>query len=251
MHEKKTSKRKTPASEAEKALFATRLRECMKIRGENQTSLSDKIGIQRQTISLYMNGQSSPNTEILTAIAKALDVSSDYLLGLSDVPQINADIQAACKFTGLTPNALQSLRQFNNAIWCIGYTPLNPSAVISQVCENKNFYGLIHEIASALYYKNRPKSGEAEFKAELAQRFSLDKMASLNELDITDWINMVYPLNTFLGSVALDSDEAAKHHMSNACYKLQKIVEELMENAKKNCENRDKEAALNGKYQKD
>lgn len=77
-----------PSYKSENSVFATRLREIMKERGENQTTLADKITsqyvtIQRQTISLYMSGQSRPDTERLTAIAKVLDVSADWLLGLT------------------------------------------------------------------------------------------------------------------------------------------------------------------------
>lgn len=76
---------------AEKTDFATRLAAVMKDRGLNQTHLQEKIleqsgkTLQRQTISLYMRGQSKPDTERLTLLCRALDVSADYLLGLSEV----------------------------------------------------------------------------------------------------------------------------------------------------------------------
>ena len=87
-----------PAYSTENSVFATRLREIMKERGENQTTLADKITsqyvtIQRQTISLYMSGQSRPDTERLTAICKTLDVSADWLLGLTDYR--TADVAAS------------------------------------------------------------------------------------------------------------------------------------------------------------
>ena len=109
MHEEKTSKRKTPAFEAEKAVFATNLRECMKVRGVNQTKLAKDIGIQRQTISLYMNGQSSPKTETLTAIEKALNVSADWLLGLRDDMSNDVTEQNIHDLTGLSSIAIRNL----------------------------------------------------------------------------------------------------------------------------------------------
>ena len=77
------------ASLTEGKVFARRLREVMEKRGENASTLSAKIKreqsftLHRQSISQYMVGQSNPDTERLTAICKALDVSADYLLGLS------------------------------------------------------------------------------------------------------------------------------------------------------------------------
>ena len=99
-----------PAYKTENSVFATRLRKIMKERGENQTTLADKITsqyvtIQRQTISLYMSGQSRPDTERLTAIAKALNVSADWLLGISEVKAYNAHWRAVCELTGLSDEA--------------------------------------------------------------------------------------------------------------------------------------------------
>ncbi len=98
------------AYETEKCIFAQRLTEIMKERGENQTTLAAKITsryvtIQRQTISLYMSGQSKPDTERLTAIARVLDVSADWLLGLSDEKALNGELRQVCTYTGLSEHA--------------------------------------------------------------------------------------------------------------------------------------------------
>ena len=109
--------RKTePTYETENGVFPKRLKEIMKKRGENQTSLAKKITeqyvtIQRQTISLYMNGQSKPDTERLTTIAKVLDVSADWLLGLSDVQSMDGEVKQVCKYTGLSQAAVERLHQ--------------------------------------------------------------------------------------------------------------------------------------------
>lgn len=105
-----------PAYKTENSVFATRLREIMKERGENQTTLADKITsqyltIQRQTISLYMSGQSRPDTERMTAIAKVLNVSTDWLLGLSDVPSQDGEVKQVCKYIGLSQTAVERLHQ--------------------------------------------------------------------------------------------------------------------------------------------
>lgn len=105
-----------PAYKTENSVFATRLREIMKERGESQTTLAAKISsqyvtIQRQTISLYMNGQSKPDTERLIAIAKVLDVSADWLLGLSDIQSEDWEVRQVCEYTGLSQTAVERLRQ--------------------------------------------------------------------------------------------------------------------------------------------
>ncbi|MCC8122111.1 MAG: helix-turn-helix domain-containing protein [Oscillospiraceae bacterium] len=94
-------RKETPACDSGKGVFPTRLRERMSERGETQSSLAEKIGVQRQTVSLYMNGQSKPDTDRLASIAKGLEVSADWLLGLIDVRSVNTDIQSICRLTGL------------------------------------------------------------------------------------------------------------------------------------------------------
>ena len=103
-----------PAYKTEDRVFPRRLREIMKERGENQTTLAKKITeqystIQRQTISLYMNGQSKPDTERLTAIAKVLDVSSDWLLGISDCQSTDFNVRKITETIGISEETIASL----------------------------------------------------------------------------------------------------------------------------------------------
>lgn len=105
-----------PSYKTENSVFAARLREIMKERGENQTTLADKITsqyvtIQRQTISLYMNGQSKPDTERLTAIAKVLKVSADWLLGLTNDKGEHA---TATEALGLSHEAIMQIKHFGH-----------------------------------------------------------------------------------------------------------------------------------------
>lgn len=77
-------RKKISTYETEKDIFATRLRAAMKVMGETRDSLAAKVGVQRQTIGYYANGQSKPDTEKLAKIAEALQVSSDWLIGVSN-----------------------------------------------------------------------------------------------------------------------------------------------------------------------
>lgn len=68
-------------------IFSRRLKQTLNDRGVNQRWLSDATGAKEATISRYIKGvNKSPNIEILGSIAKALNVTTDYLLGLSDTP---------------------------------------------------------------------------------------------------------------------------------------------------------------------
>lgn len=79
-------------------LLPTRIRAIMDKRKIKQKDLADKTGIARQSIGYYADGSNIPNAEVLAKIAKALDVSSDYLLGLSDdeKPKANTTSLVTC-----------------------------------------------------------------------------------------------------------------------------------------------------------
>jgi transcriptional regulator with XRE-family HTH domain len=65
------------------SIFSKRLQELMKKNGTTQETLADYMKIKRQTISLYQNGKTKPNSEKIVQIAKYFEVTSDYLLGLT------------------------------------------------------------------------------------------------------------------------------------------------------------------------
>lgn len=72
--------------------FAKILKRTLDERGSTQKWLADAADTKEATISRYITGvNKSPNVKILINIAKALNVSTDYLLGVSDIPRIKND----------------------------------------------------------------------------------------------------------------------------------------------------------------
>lgn len=65
-------------------VFSERLSALMKEAKKKQEDLAKHLGIKRQTVSLYMNGQSMPDAAQVKSIAEYFNVSADWLLGLSD-----------------------------------------------------------------------------------------------------------------------------------------------------------------------
>ena len=70
--------------ERQKEIFAQRLSELRKEKNETQAEFSQRTGIRQQTISGYENGKISPTLDAAIEIAKACDVSVDWLCGLTD-----------------------------------------------------------------------------------------------------------------------------------------------------------------------
>lgn len=82
----------------------------MSLRGEmSQEKLGELCGVSREIIQHWERGSRQIKAENLMELAKALDVSADYLLGLSDCPSPTMEEQAICEYTGLSIEALQNL----------------------------------------------------------------------------------------------------------------------------------------------
>ena len=54
--------------------------------GYSQGEVAEKIGIMQQMYYKYEADKNIPSAEVIKKIAVAFNVSTDYLLGLSDVP---------------------------------------------------------------------------------------------------------------------------------------------------------------------
>lgn len=64
--------------------FAERLRELRTEAEMSQAQLAKLLGVVQHTVSNWENKVRQPDFDMLMKIATALDVSTDYLLGLSE-----------------------------------------------------------------------------------------------------------------------------------------------------------------------
>ena len=79
-----------------------RLKNLIRSRKTTITALARNLGITRQAVAQYLDGTGKPNSDKLAKISKYFGVSSDYLLGLSNVPTTDTNLQAICNRTGLS-----------------------------------------------------------------------------------------------------------------------------------------------------
>ena len=75
--------------------FGDKLKECRRAKNMTLDELAQKYnrrfdgGLSKGTLSKYENNKQEPLVSVVTNLTEILDVSSDYLLGRSDSPQIN------------------------------------------------------------------------------------------------------------------------------------------------------------------
>ncbi|NOX73523.1 MAG: helix-turn-helix transcriptional regulator [Alphaproteobacteria bacterium] len=74
--------------------FRTRLVQAAAMNGMNQSALSRAVGVDRSTISQLMAGKNArlPNAQVVAECARALGVSADWLLGLTERPERPGDV---------------------------------------------------------------------------------------------------------------------------------------------------------------
>ena len=112
-----------------------RIQDLIKNRKVTQAELADKIGISESALSRYLQGK----TEMLgdgyiIRIAKLFEVSTDFLLGETDIPdRKNYDIEEL----GLSADAARNL-----------YTQKVNPKIVSQLLENPRFPQLTSLLAS-------------------------------------------------------------------------------------------------------
>ncbi len=80
----------------------------------SQNEFADFLDISNGSVGGYETGAKTPNCEILVKISKKLNVSTDYLLGLSSIETPNTNTRAICEATGLSEKSVDILQ------WCMG-----------------------------------------------------------------------------------------------------------------------------------
>lgn len=57
--------------------------------GWSQVDLAKRLGVAKQTVSNWENENIQPSIEMLVRLSKLFGVSTDYLLGLEQLPRLN------------------------------------------------------------------------------------------------------------------------------------------------------------------
>lgn len=76
-------------------MFSQRLKNLRKTRKLSMQEMADELGLARSTYAGYESGYREPNLCSLRTMARKLQTSSDYLLGLSDDPIPREPVQNA------------------------------------------------------------------------------------------------------------------------------------------------------------
>lgn len=95
--------------------IAERIRWLRTSRGMEQEELASKIGVTRKTINVYEGEKNKKGipTDIIKEIANVFNVTTDYLLGLTDLESTDITYKKIHKVIGLTDDAISVLQEYN------------------------------------------------------------------------------------------------------------------------------------------
>ena len=89
--------------------FPTRFRNLLDFNKVTQQKMAEICSVKPQSVSQWRNGETRPDILSLTKIAQHFNVSTDYLLGLTDVKSTVKATKELCSTLGLSEEAIKIL----------------------------------------------------------------------------------------------------------------------------------------------
>ena len=131
--------------------LASRLRFLLEESGITQNQLAKKIGKTRQAVNSYTLGTTVPDSDTIVKLSQFFGVSSDYLLGLSDVKTQNRDLQFVCDYTKLSEEAVRKLASCDKE----HSDSSSFRAILNSFISSKAFSDIVREIGQYIAQKEK------------------------------------------------------------------------------------------------
>lgn len=159
--------------------------------GITQQQLADFLGISRQRIGQYENGERLINIELLLKIADYFNVSMDYLFCRTPNQTTNTDLQGVLNYTGLSERGLDNIMRLVNPIKA-KYIKIDDfteevqeeidtkaQKYTREIFEDYSLFAIVTEIESFCseyikLAKNYPQSDTSDIR-ELARKVNIDE----------------------------------------------------------------------------
>ncbi len=90
-------------------------------KGVSQRKQADNINVDSSSLSKYVNGIQLPSADALFKIAKYYNCSTDYLLGINNIRNIDCEDIAISRKLGLSEKAIEILKKYHNENRYKGY----------------------------------------------------------------------------------------------------------------------------------
>lgn len=125
-------------------IIGERIAHLLRIKNITQKELASAVGVHSNVISYWCKSVRTPSAEQVAIIAKYFKVTTDYLLGLTDVETPNHDVQSICRVVGLSE---QSANNLIRAMKSEGPGESRDALAINAVLSN---WGCLYSLITAL-----------------------------------------------------------------------------------------------------
>ena len=175
----------------------------MQNEGLNTTEFAERLGLSRQTLGFYLNGDRIPDALTLRQICEKCSVSADWLLGLSMDPNPDSSIQGACSYTGLSGESVSKIHGL----------PPGLRDIADELISHPSFYEMLYTVSKGwLLYTEY-----AENEQEIVQ---IQEQADGEVIAAQEYLR-----NHFFDSIPYD--EASELYFENAKSIFGKIVRHM------------------------
>lgn len=148
-----------------KKLIGQRINVALARKNIKQKELAEKLSVSDNTISYFVSGKRTPNTEQIIKISQILDISTDYLLGRSEILSPDTNIQAIGECIGLSESVIEALKGIKTSVATKKETifPKNYFDILNALLDSAKFQLVIMAIDK---YAKSVKDSEKEIEAE-------------------------------------------------------------------------------------
>ena len=193
-----------------------RLKELRKAKGLKQREVAEQIGVRQQAFSYYETGTINPSLEVAKKIADCFDISIDWLLIENAPRNVDVNLSAVCKFTGLSPESVNTLHNKTEKSYkefaSLFFESLDADIVFSNLeyadtSISKALADAERGVDSSEHYKNFRM---ARFEAKDAFNAFVDNVFRIRECEYDDIED-----TSILDSVLKRSGDSGKHNKTD------------------------------------
>ena len=187
--------------------LAERLCVCLDNKGWKAIDLAKEAKISKSSVSTYMSGDQCPSISLIVKLAEALKVSTDFLLGLSDLESPEEDLKTVYKLTGLSDEAIIALKEIYDMSKQEDqeqkeFKPYKRAYnTINYLLANENRYNLFIFLANYLFFKDINRNA-----FELQKKSNADNIPIEQNLTILEDVQKV-ELDKLLYKIKEELDE--------------------------------------------
>ncbi len=148
-------------------IFANRLNEELQIQNISQEDLAKDINISTGALSNYRTGSRFPDARILVALSKKLNVSLDYLFGITDLKSTDIEDKVINEKTSLNDESIKVLAGYTESINYDGDNELyqvfkevsmDRLKAINYLIQKEDTTWIFSDIASYLWLNYKPEN---------------------------------------------------------------------------------------------